>query len=205
MKEVNSYDGVLVKMNLIKVEPNKGDNEKGEIQSKEEKKSVEQNSKAEGINEQTYTENDSMQSGNSEVKPETKRKGNKTTERNANIVEQEEEKYEVHEEDYGLTSNDESTVVQNKDINEIYYDKVMTGQQELPKEAESTTYNSQVIEIDDKISEEEQEITNNTVEDDENTINSGQTNRLGRKDQSNTTLPVMVRFQITILLDQEDE
>ena len=51
----------------------------------------------------------------------------------------------MEEEDYGNTSNDDSTVQQKKDKQYVNYEKIITGEEELPKEAPMLPYYHQPI------------------------------------------------------------
>ena len=212
MNEVNKMDGVLVKMNLIKLDPEAKDannNQKDEDREDNDMKQTEEGTaKKDEIMEEETKERGEVTQTNT-ISDETKncKQSQKDTQTVATASGVQEQYNQIEEEDYGLTSNDESTVVQKEGREYIDYDKVMTGQQPLPPPKQvNSKYTEQFIEIDDKSSEEGERNDNvRTVEDDENTIQSGETTKLGKKEQSRIVLPALVRFQITILLDQEDE
>ena len=159
------------------------------------KKKEQRNERGQMVCSKEYTQDESIQiedmtMGEEEIneqEEEVNAQHNKTTQNPENRDEMEDSGGEgsymqVEEEDYGLTSNDESTVV-NDSQTKVDFEKIVTGEEVFPKKSTrksiekkndrhyKTSYKGKTSEL-----------VSFTQEDDENTVLSGETNNMGRKE-----------------------
>ena len=159
------------------------------------KKKEQRNERGQTVCSKEYTQDESIQiedmtMGEEEIneqEEEVNAQHNKTTQNPENRDEMEDSGGEgsymqVEEEDYGLTSNDESTVV-NDSQTKVDFEKIVTGEEVFPKKSTrksiekkndrhyKTSYKGKTSEL-----------VSFTQEDDENTVLSGETNNMGRKE-----------------------